>query len=113
SKDTTGLGSVSQQRWNLSRPLVPVLANDKIVPIQIDQRERILQKVANRVRVFSGDDEIVRLVMLDDAPDRFHIVTGKSPVAFGVQVAQSKRLHFAGHNEEHTSELQSPYDLVC
>ena len=36
--------------------------------------------------------------MLDDTPDRFHVVTGKSPVAFGVQVAQSKRLHFASHN---------------
>src|SRR5207248_8625073 len=37
------------------------------------------------------------------------IVTGDGPVA----VALARRLGHGGRSEEHTSELQSPYDLVC
>src|SRR5437867_8005863 len=68
-----------------------ILTNGKI--ITVDERFTIAQAVAIK-------------------GDRFVAVGGNQEIG-GLAGPNTKRIDLRGRSEEHTSELQSPYDLVC
>ena len=50
--------------------------------------ESLIEKLAHRMRFARRDDIIVRLVLLKHQPHGLDEISGMSPIAFGVEVAE-------------------------
>src|SRR5690606_11301851 len=58
----------------------------------IDDGEGLLDEFAHRMGLPRRQHEVVRLVLLKDAPHAFHIVARVPPVAAGIEVSQAQLL---------------------
>ena len=61
---------------------------DIVLPVQIQKAEGLIAEFANRVGFIGGDDVIIRGILLDHLPHGFHVISRKSPVTPGLQIAQ-------------------------
>src|SRR5437867_9460554 len=70
--------------------------------------------LASPFRAMSKEDRGLLQNVLDDVHDQFitAVADGRSLTVEHVRPLADDRI-FTGRSEEHTSELQSPYDLVC
>ena len=54
---------------------------DVFSPIQAEVAENFVEKLANRVRLTGGDDEVVRLSLLQHQPHGFDVISRETPVS--------------------------------
>jgi hypothetical protein len=81
-------------------------------PVETDVAERDLHELADGMTDASGDDVVIRLVLLQHQPHRAHVVAGIAPVALRVEIAERQMIgqteldprHAIGHFARH--ELQ-------
>src|SRR5262249_6980560 len=63
---------------------------DVLLPIQVQIAERFIEEVTNRMR-FAGSDYVIRSFrLLQNAPDRFNVVAGVTPIPPRVKVPQEQ-----------------------
>ena len=63
--------------------------------------ERLFHQFLHGMRLAGGDDEVVRLVLLEHQPHGVDVVAGKAPVAAGVAVAQHELVSKAQLDARH------------
>src|SRR5207237_1991373 len=61
---------------------------DVALGVEPDVPEGGADELLHRVRVSRGDDEVLRLLLLEHQPHRLDIVTGEAPVALRLQVPE-------------------------
>src|SRR5438552_2255070 len=59
-----------------------------LLPIEIDQAERLFAKFSDGMALASSDDIIIRCVTLDNRIHRFGIVASEAKVALDVEAAE-------------------------
>ena len=60
--------------------------------VHLEQGGAALDELADAVLLAGGDDEVLRLVLLEHHPLHLDVVAGVAPVALGVDVAEEERL---------------------
>src|SRR5712692_3548217 len=74
-------GAVADEMLDLSRTNQPRIEPDVLPPVEADMAEGDLDELANRMRDAGGDDEIVRLSLLQHQPHRPDVVGRIAPVS--------------------------------
>ena len=64
--------------------------DDALAPVKPEPSERRLEELAHGVGLAGGEHEVVRPVVLQDAPHPLHEVAGKPPVAPSVEIAEEE-----------------------
>src|SRR6266480_3406032 len=68
------------------------------LPIQTRISKCFLDEFTNRVGFAGADHEIIRGILLQDLPHRFHILGRVAPVAGRIKISQVERIFTAGEN---------------
>ncbi len=63
--------------------------------VEFEEFGAALDELADAVLLAGGDDEVLRLVLLEHEPLHLDVVAGVAPVALGVEVAEEE-LRLAG-----------------
>ena len=62
------------------------IADYIVFPVELDPRERNVEKLANPMSHTGGDDEVFWLRLSQHTMHRINVFACKSPVAFSIQV---------------------------
>src|SRR5262249_29262441 len=84
------LGRIADQQVNLSRSFVAGIVFDVLLPIEINPCTSHFQKLADGMSFIRGEDEVIALIVLEDAPHAFDILRRVTPIALRVEIAQEK-----------------------
>src|SRR5438094_6136526 len=75
--------------------------------------DRVRRRADNVKQVKSSSASIARGGVADDASMRIEPAVAIRVIDVHILVSRKCRIQSYARSEEHTSELQSPYDLVC
>src|SRR5581483_5430324 len=83
---------VADQQVDLGRAQVALVEDDVVAPVEVDVAERLLEELANRVRLAGREHVVVRLVRLEHPPGALHVVGRVAPVALRVRLPSRSSL---------------------
>src|SRR5581483_9788084 len=101
AEDSASLARIAKQEVNFRRPKQSLIDLHILFPVELEAIEDHLEEVFHRMGFAGGDYVVVRIVLLEHHPHCFDIVARESPIAFGVEIAQSQRA------------LQAYFDSCC
>jgi hypothetical protein len=84
------LGRIAAQRIDLGGPKITLIDLDVVLLVKPNGREGELDEVTYAVRLSSGDDVVVGLLLLQHQPHRLDIVAGEAPISLRFEVSQIK-----------------------
>src|SRR5208282_5281698 len=82
------LTGVAEQNINLRGAQESRIKLDILVPVQFHTIKREFQEFLHGMAHAGRDHEVVRLLLLHHQPHRLDVISGKSPIALGLQVTE-------------------------
>src|SRR5262249_19380961 len=86
----TSFSRVAKQQIYFGWPVVAFINVHALLPVDVEQPKRLIEKIADRMRLAGCDDVVVGLVCLHHQIHRLHEVPSVTPVAPRFEIAEIK-----------------------
>src|SRR5262249_9679005 len=87
-ENPSGFRHVAPKLVHLGGTEIPWVDLHVSLPIEVQMSESQLEELAHRMRFAGGDDEVLRLLLLQHQPHRLHVVRRVTPIPLGVEIAE-------------------------
>src|SRR5437764_7059878 len=88
AEDLTRLRCIAAQYIDFGRPEIAPVDLDMAPPVKAGRRKSELDEIPHTVRLPSGDDVVIGVLLLQHQPHRLDIISGKAPVTLRSEISQ-------------------------